>query len=196
MKRLLILLAFLALAPAAYAVDLAPDEPLSPVAAAVSGVPEAKVYCGGQIPGAWGDVVLDDNRDPIPNEYLDPILCTYLHRFQAGWRPSPICRKKPYRCSVGYLALSVLVLTHESIHISGDLDEASTECKAVQRMRGVFKLLGEPANPLYVEALMRYAHWWHLRETRLETWYGRPYYSPDCVPGGPMDESPGDGVWP
>lgn len=198
MKRLLVLLAVsLALAPAALGADRLPDPALTPVVAAISGVAVAQAFCGGNEYGTWGDILLTLDHQVIPNEYLDPIVCRYAHRFQAGWRPSPVCWRKPTRCSVSYLALSALVVTHESIHISGDLNEASTECKAIQRVRRTFRLLGEPANPLYVEALVRYALWWHTQETLIVDFFGqRPYYSADCRADGKLDETPGDGIWP
>lgn len=154
----------------------------------------AQAFCGGNIWGAWGDVLLTPEREIIPNEYLDPIICSYAHRFQNGWRPRTSCKHRPTRCSVGLLGLSVLVLTHESIHISGDLNEASTECKAIQRVRQTFRLLGEPGN---VEGFVRYALWFHTRETEITDFTGdRPYFSPDCYSDGPLDETPADGIWP
>lgn len=201
---ILLLLAFV-LAPAAMAhvareggVPVVPlDAQLTPITAAISGVTTAEAHCGGASWGSWGTVYLGDDGLALPGAYLDPLICNRLHRFQLGWRPNAACFRRIIHCDTGYVALFALVLTHESIHVSGDLDEASTECKAIQRVRDTFPLLGE-ASKLYGDALVRYALWWHNKQTKYVDWWTgrRIYYSPNCKRDGAWDMTAGDGLWP
>lgn len=205
MRFLILLVLAFVLAPAAAAhvaregvvPILPPDAQLSPIAAAISGVTTAEAHCGGNVWGSWGSVYLSEDALALPHAYLEPLICKRLHHFQLGWRPNAACLRRVYRCDTGYIGLFALVLTHESIHVSGDLNEASTECKAIQRVRDTFPLLGE-TNKLYIDALVRYALWWHVQETKIVSWLTgvRPYYSPDCKRDGAWDMTPGDGLWP
>lgn len=175
---------------------VAVDDGLTPIAAAISGVAVTQAHCGGVPWFAYGAVYLEAG-EPLPHLFLDPTLCKKLHRFQNGWRPNAACLRRVPRCETSYVSLSALVLTHESAHVSGDLDEASAECKAIQGVRETIGLLGE-TNVLYVDALVRYALWWHVEETKVIDWRSgtRVYYSPKCKSNGDWDLTPADGLWP
>jgi hypothetical protein len=99
-------------------------------------------------------------------------------------------------------AEALLVLVHESVHLSsysGSYDEALTECRAIQLVRGAALLLGtndDVARALGHEA-MRFdaelpgpGNWMvGLREIA-------NYHSPDCYDGGPLDIHPDSTDWP
>lgn len=86
------------------------------------------------------------------------------------------------------LAFGIEALTHESIHLRGIIDEAQTECIAMQTSTQTSVELGIPPD----QAL------------QLNTWYVEnlypnlppAYHSPDCRPGGPWDLQPDTPAWP
>lgn len=76
--------------------------------------------------------------------------------------------------------MGVGVLTHESMHMAGKADEAEAECASVQRIGRTAVLLGASEE----EAL-------DLAHSYMLIWYPRlpsRYHSPECVPGGSLDE--------
>jgi hypothetical protein len=85
------------------------------------------------------------------------------------------------------LALAVDVLAHESWHLAGVIDEAVTECRAVQTIAWTAVQLGatEPQGRALARAY-------------LETGYPRlpeRYRSGACADGGELDLRPDDGAW-
>ena len=76
--------------------------------------------------------------------------------------------------------IAVHVLTHESMHMAGRLNEAEAECAAVQRDALTAILLGAP--PQNAEQLAR--SYWSEAYPRMTD----AYSSPACVSGGGMDE--------
>ena len=88
---------------------------------------------------------------------------------------------------------SLNILTHESMHVRGELNEAITECQAVQRNYRAAKLLGVPDNIARKNALeYYYGSYMQLKE-------GGPnaarYFSDQCAPGKEMDEHLSDSTW-
>lgn len=84
--------------------------------------------------------------------------------------------------------IAVHVLTHESVHLAGDTNEASTDCKAMQLDAQTAVRLG--ATPAQGRALaLRY---WTEVYPRMPA----GYVSSGCRPGGPLDQTPDDGRWP
>jgi hypothetical protein len=85
-------------------------------------------------------------------------------------------------------AYALNLLAHESMHLlDEDPSEAHAECYAMQRIAGVGTTLGMPA-----DVARRRATYY------LENLYPGQYpeyKTPDCRPGGPLDQSPG-GPWP
>lgn len=84
--------------------------------------------------------------------------------------------------------VSVNVLSHESHHLAGVVNEAQTECSSMQSIQQVAVWLGA------TEEQGR-----QLAERYADEVYPRmpaDYRSKDCVADGEWDESPGDGVWP
>lgn len=110
--------------------------------------------------------------------HLAPEICAGLGGLLYG--------KAPVRID---LAEDVLVLTHEAEHItSPPSSEFVTECYAVQHMARAGRLLGLPAARSQELAS---AYWRYLYPDDPPG-----YKSPACGPGRPLDETPGDGVWP
>ncbi|STX51017.1 Uncharacterised protein [Legionella busanensis] len=83
--------------------------------------------------------------------------------------------------------ISLNILTHESMHVRGEYDEAKTECQAVQRNFLTAKLLGVPALIAKENALDYYARVYLKRRDR--------YFSKDCAAGKALDEQLPDSIW-
>lgn len=80
------------------------------------------------------------------------------------------------------------VLTHESMHMAGEADEAKAECMAVQRDAAMAQLLGaDPEQALTIAG----RYWTHIHRTLPSN-----YQSSDCGPGAPWDEGLADAPWP
>ena len=88
---------------------------------------------------------------------------------------------------------SLGLFTHESMHVRGELNEARTECEAVQRNYRAAKLLGVPDEIARQNALDYYRIIYQQRRT--EGPMGAQYYSSECAPGKAMDEHLSDSTW-
>jgi hypothetical protein len=88
---------------------------------------------------------------------------------------------------------SLDMFTHESMHVRGEMNEARTECEAVQRNYRSAKLLGVADETAKRNALDYFNNGYQLR--------GRiggmqaAYYSAECAPGKSMDEHLSDSTW-
>jgi len=80
---------------------------------------------------------------------------------------------------------SLNILTHESMHVRGEHNEAKTDCQAIQRDYHTGKLLGIPDPIARKNALYFYEH----------IYVKHPYFSPDCAPGKTWDERLNDSTW-
>lgn len=80
------------------------------------------------------------------------------------------------------------VLVHEAIHVTGEFNEGTTECIAMQRDAEAAELLG--AAPSDARALAD--AYYQQTFPRMSS----EYRSPACVPDGALDLSPGDGRFP
>ena len=88
---------------------------------------------------------------------------------------------------------SLDMFTHESMHIRGELNEARTECEAVQRDYRAAKLLGVPDATAKRNALDYYNNGYQQRGS-VGGMQGA-YYSNECAPGRAMDEHLPDSTW-
>jgi hypothetical protein len=88
---------------------------------------------------------------------------------------------------------SLDIFTHESMHVRGEMNEARTECQAVQRDYRAAKLLGVPDATAKKNALEYYQDLY--QERGLIGGMQSAYYSRDCAPGGAMDEHLIDSTW-
>ena len=85
-------------------------------------------------------------------------------------------------------AVAVHVLTHEAMHVDGDRNEASTECRALQNDARAVVLLGGTAEQGSALA-QRIA-------TEVYPTMSDEYRSSECRAGGALDLTPGDASWP
>jgi hypothetical protein len=85
-------------------------------------------------------------------------------------------------------AVAVHVLTHEAMHVAGDRNEATTECRALQHDSRTVVLLGGTTEQGTALA-KRIA-------TEVYPTMRDEYRTPECRPGGTLDLTPGDGTWP
>jgi hypothetical protein len=88
------------------------------------------------------------------------------------------------------LALSMLALAHESVHLGNDPSEVHANCYGLQWVRYVAQQLGAADDD--AQAIAQYT---------AETVYPgyekvAGYWSADCVSGGPLDLRPADAIWP
>jgi hypothetical protein len=88
---------------------------------------------------------------------------------------------------------SLNLLTHESMHVRGEYNEALTECEAVQRNYRAAKILGVPARIAKKDALAYY-YGDYMRREQIGGLAGS-YYSDQCAPGRGMDEYLSDSTW-
>jgi hypothetical protein len=85
-------------------------------------------------------------------------------------------------------AVAVHVLTHEAMHVAGSRNEATTECRALQRDARTVVLLGGTAEQGR-----------SLAERIADEVYPTmpdEYRTSQCRPGGALDLTPDDGSWP
>jgi hypothetical protein len=85
------------------------------------------------------------------------------------------------------------MFTHESMHVRGELNEARTECEAVQRNYRSAKLLGVPDDIAKRSALDYYNNLY--KERKNQGIMQAEYYSDECAPDRAMDEHLSDSTW-
>jgi hypothetical protein len=88
---------------------------------------------------------------------------------------------------------SLDMFTHESMHIRGELNEARTECQAVQRNFRAAKLLGVSEATARQNALDIFNI--SYQERGAIGGMQSAYYSDQCAPGKDMDEHLTDSTW-
>lgn len=123
-----------------------------------------------------GGIVQFSGDTPADYTRIRPDVCTAILKFI---RAPDVARLDS--------AVALKVLAHESFHLRGIKVEAVAECYAMQAVPRVARALGG-AEP--------YAHELASAVYTL-TYPDMPplYRSPDCRPGGPLDQHPGGG-WP
>jgi hypothetical protein len=98
----------------------------------------------------------------------------------------------PRRASLEEL-WSLDIFTHESMHVRGEMNEARTECEAVQRNYRAARMLGVPGTVAKANALAFYNILYQQRG-QIGGLQGE-YYSAQCAPGKAMDERLSDSTW-
>jgi hypothetical protein len=88
---------------------------------------------------------------------------------------------------------SLNLFTHEAMHIRGEMDEAVTECQAVQRNYRAARLLGVPDAVAKGAALRYYSQLYAQRQSSGA--HAAKYHSSDCAPGKALDERLPDSTW-
>lgn len=155
---------------------------LAAAASVVAGRP-VEVHCQtlGQ---AWlsahaelGYVEFGPDGKPDPRTVIALQACGDL----SAWLRSD--RRTPTRDQV----IAVHVISHEAVHMSGEVDEARTECLAVQRDAQLARALG--ARPEQALELAR----WYWREIYPQMPDG--YRSNECGPGRTLDQQLPEAPW-
>jgi hypothetical protein len=131
--------------------------------------------------GAGSQEIIGFAQDTNAN--IAPWACRALTAFvYRGSRPARGIR-------LGLTAYSVGLMAHELQHVSdSESSEAVTECNAMQHMERLGRLLG--AGPSYAHDLTK-IYWIYVYPKE-----PAKYRTKACRSGGPLDRSPGDGVWP
>jgi hypothetical protein len=154
---------------------------LAAVASVIAGRP-VSIHCPGPIAGAlaWdfleGSVQFDSQGRPSDTADLRAGACAELDAFAEGRRRGVLECLGAGRADCGQaavsLAMAVDVVTHESFHLSGILDEADTECHSLKTMAWTAERLG--ATPAQASALA-----WLELHTNYQLMPDR-YRSPAC----------------
>lgn len=113
----------------------------------------------------------------IQKPWCDRLTSYLRHPDKAGWEE----------------LASLDMITHESMHVRGELDEARTECQAVQRNYRAARLMGVPEEIARRNALDYYTILYQERAA-IGGLTGS-YYSPLCAPGKAWDEHLEDSTW-
>jgi len=155
---------------------------LAAAAGALAGTPVA-VHCQ-TFAKAWMDVgpelgVVPFGPDGAPEHRT--LIKWGTCRTLAGWLRSD--HSHPTLDQV----IAVHVLTHEAMHMAGTRDEAVTECRAMQRDARTARLLGATAPQAHALA----ATYWRQVYPRMTD----GYRTPNCAPGGSLDEHLPDAPW-
>jgi hypothetical protein len=129
----------------------------------------------------------------VPKDYtvLKRPICHALQRFPREWRsPEFACVYSGADCpqKIWEDVLAVHTLAHETWHLHGFIQEARTECNALQTTAQAAMLLGADARA--GQALAEYV-WRKIYPLEPDD-----YRLADCVNGGPYDLRPADLVWP
>jgi hypothetical protein len=146
--------------------------------------PHAKVHCNTIF-----DTLFD--REVFASGHANPATGQIV--FQYPWCDRVMdYRAHPERANWEELA-SFHMLTHESMHVRGELNEAITECEAVQRDFRAAKLLGVREDVARRNALAYYREIYSYRGTI--GGMQAAYFSAQCAPGKAMDEHLIDSTW-
>ncbi|MEP7193143.1 MAG: hypothetical protein ABI903_09785 [Actinomycetota bacterium] len=143
----------------------------------------ASFACERVLRGAWasqgrvGHVWFGPDGRPAGDAFLSMDTCSRIK----AWRSDPA------GASVEQI-VAVHTVTHESAHLAGIRDEAAAECSAVQRDTTTMTRLGATR----AEAVKQVGEYLALVYPRLPD----AYRSDQCVSGGTLDQTPGDGTWP
>jgi hypothetical protein len=154
---------------------------------------------------AFSAVLINHRAKVHCNTMFDTMLDTeMLAAGHANPRTGEIGIQKPW-CDtlMSYLAhpdratemeiVSLNIFTHESMHVRGEMNEARTECEAVQRNYRAAKLLGVPDETAKKNALDYYRNTYQMRG-KIGGMQAE-YYSKECAPDKAMDEHLSDSTW-
>ena len=128
---------------------------------------------------------LDD--EPTDTAVLKDGICATLHLYSQSTKRGPSCLL-PCDDSTPAVVWSLNTLAHESYHLAGVRDEATTQCYALQAIGFVARSLG--ASQFQATALADWA------AANLPSRMPAAYWSPQCRDGGSLDLDPGSPVWP
>ena len=166
------------------------------VASAIAGRP-VHVHCQGflgatiDVTAESGTVEFDAAGKPADVTNLKRPICDALDRFPHDIRGADFaCLPQPLTCSRRVLedAVAVHVLAHESWHLHGEMNEARTECFALQSTSYAAQRFG--ADPTQGQQIAE------LILARVYPNMPTEYVTGDCVDRGPLDLRPASSTWP
>ena len=105
--------------------------------------------------------------------------------FQLGWCNELMDYLDDPQSATRKQRFSFHMFVHEAMHIRGEMNEAKTDCQALQRTIYAASLLGVP------EAI---AHQ-HLQDYYQQHYPHHPYFSAQCAEGKSLDEGLDDAPW-
>ena len=159
---------------------------------------QVKVRCPGVVGKilSWdiveGSVRFDAQGRPADETKVRKFTCAELDALAEGRRAEvldcAVARGVACGAPVADLALAVDVLAHESWHLAGVIDEAITECRAVQSLAWTARRLGATPEQGHALALAHMATGYQRLPER--------YRTADCADGSKLDLRPDDPVWP
>ena len=171
---------------------------LAPIASEIAGR-QVGVRCPGVFgrllaPGdtAAGVVSVDEEGRVSDHTDLRTSTCKELDALVDGGRKEQLaCAERSSSCGddVQSLAWAIGTLSHESVHLRGILDEALTECYAMQHLAYAAQQLGATPQQARNLALLH----WETSPPKKPDQYQVP---PGCEDGGKLDARPSDPVWP
>ncbi|MEM9602326.1 MAG: hypothetical protein AAGA11_05660 [Pseudomonadota bacterium] len=138
-------------------------------ARAVSGNPDADVHCQS---------LLETMLDPLPMAVAHARPDTGQIEFKATWCSHLADHLADPGKAQAEALWAMHVFTHEVMHIRGEMNEQKTDCQAYQRNQAMAERFGIPADIAARNAAAIYEN-----RSRHKT-----YYSPQCRPGGVLDE--------
>ncbi len=146
----------------------------------LTGNPSARVHCQRAMATfLWAGADLGRVEWDEPDRaWLTLETCQHLGTWYRSDRAEPSLDE----------VVAVHVLTHEAMHVAGDRNEATTECRALQRDAHTVVLLG--GTPEQGSGL--------AERIATEVYPTMPdeYRTPECRPGGALDLTPEDDSWP
>ena len=158
---------------------------------------EVDVSC----PGFWtrlveitpnaGWVDFDENGRPDDTARLSARTCRSLDRLRREGPPEVDCLLDGRLACAGStleVVEGLVVLAHESWHLRGVLNEAQTQCSAVQTVEAVARSFRFAARDAELVAA-------HVALDDARAPAGE-YHSPECRPGGRFDLRPETAAWP
>ena len=152
------------------------ESKLTRIAQEISGHPNASVHCNTAFDAMFDNKV---NRIGHANPQSGEIV------LQVKWCDLLMDYIDNPQSADTQTRYSLMLFTHEVMHIRGELNEQKTECQAIQRNHMVGERLGIP------QAIAKR----HTRAYFQTDFHRHPYYSALCGPGKSMDEQLYNSIW-
>lgn len=146
--------------------------------------PKAKVHCN-----SVADTFFDPNV--FAAGHAQPVSGEIVFAHQWCDRLKNHLRQPEKATREGIIA--VHIFTHEAMHIRGELDEAKTECQAIQRYARAAMLLGIPRHLAKQHGMSYYQGEYQMRASAGQM--SAQYFSPECAPKKQLDEHLSDSTW-
>jgi hypothetical protein len=120
--------------------------------------------------------------------YFSPVMCNVISEYLLQHGPNPIVS---FRYDSATYDWAILTLAHEAIHVWGEVNEAKTNCWALQRENYTAERLGAtPAEAASITKDTASSYYPWLEKNQPD------YWSAECRAGGKMDMTPSDGMFP